>query len=118
MMLITLRLHLDDHAPFRPSAQHRIDRRQMIIEPNIHHAAAHRDHHAEIRYSRFVFGARQLRDTGYHLMLFPSRPCIRRAAPPGCTVLDEPELVALPTRWPSNLSKSPKPVAGWRAQTK
>src|ERR1017187_6626992 len=52
------------------------------------------------------------------LMSFPSRHCIRHGAPPDCTWLDEAELVVLPRRWPPRLSKSPKPAAGWRGQTK
>ena len=52
------------------------------------------------------------------LMSFPSRHCIRHGAQPGCTWLDETELAVPPTRWPPGLAKSPKPVAGWRGQTK
>ena len=47
----------------------------------------------------------------------PSRHCIRQPQP-GCTWLDETELAAPPPRWPPRLARSPKPVAGWRGQTK
>ena len=49
VMRIALRQHFDDDSPFRSRAQHRVDRRQMLIEPYIHDAAAHRDDRAEIR---------------------------------------------------------------------
>jgi hypothetical protein len=53
-MRIELRQHFDDDLlPLR--AQHRIDGRQMCIEPNIHDAAAHRDDHAEVRCVGCVF---------------------------------------------------------------
>src|ERR1017187_5505422 len=52
------------------------------------------------------------------LRSLPSRQCIRRGAQPGCTWLDEPELAVPPTRGTPRLAKSPKPVAGWRGQTK
>jgi len=37
---------------------------------------------------------------------------------PGCTWLDDTEPSVPPARWPPRLAKSPKPVAGWRGQTK
>ena len=46
---IALRQHFDDDLFFRSRAQHRVDRRQMFIEPYIHDAAADRDDHAEVR---------------------------------------------------------------------
>ena len=47
-MRITLRQHFDDDLFFGPRAQHRVDRRQMLVEPYIHDAAAHRDDRAEV----------------------------------------------------------------------
>ena len=44
---ISLRQHFDDDLLFRSRAQHRVNRRQMLVEPDIHDAAAHRDDHAE-----------------------------------------------------------------------
>ena len=52
------------------------------------------------------------------LRSFPSPRYIRHAARPGCTWLDEAALAAPPTRGPPCLARSPKPVAGWRGQTK
>ena len=52
------------------------------------------------------------------LMSFPWRHCIRHGAPPGCTWLDDTKLAVPPTRGLPRLAKSPKPVAGWRGQTK
>ena len=47
-MRIALRQHLDDDLPLISSVQHRVDRRQVLIEPYIHDAAADRNDHAEI----------------------------------------------------------------------
>ena len=52
------------------------------------------------------------------LMSFPSRHCIRHGGQPGCSWLDDTELAVPPTRWLPRLAKSPRPVAGWRGQTK
>ncbi len=49
---IQLRQHLDDDllsAPFSARAQYRVNRRQVLIEPDIDDAAAHRDDDAGIR---------------------------------------------------------------------
>ena len=48
----------------------------------------------------------------------PSRKNTRHGAPPSCTWPDDTELVVPLTRWAPRLAKSPKPVAGWREQTK
>src|ERR1039458_8426985 len=42
-----LRQHFDDDLLFRSREQHRINRRQMLVEPYVHDTAAHRDDHAE-----------------------------------------------------------------------
>jgi hypothetical protein len=52
------------------------------------------------------------------LMSFPSRQCIRHGVQPGCILPDEAKLAVPLARWPLCLAKSPKPVAGWRGQTK
>ena len=52
------------------------------------------------------------------LMTFPWRHCIRHGAQTGCSMLDDKELAALPTRGPHRPAKAPAPVAGWRGQTK
>ena len=57
VMRIALRQHFDDDLPFLARAQHRIDRRQMPIEPHIHDAAAHRDDRAQgSDLQAFLFG--------------------------------------------------------------
>ena len=45
---VPLRQHFDDDLFFRPRAQHRVDRRQRPVEPNIDNAAAHGRDHAEM----------------------------------------------------------------------
>lgn len=42
MSRIPLRQHFDDDLFIRSRVKHRVDRRQMLIETHIHHAAAHR----------------------------------------------------------------------------
>jgi hypothetical protein len=46
---IALRQHLDDDLPLVSSAQHRIDRRQMLFESDVHNASAYRDDRAGTR---------------------------------------------------------------------
>jgi hypothetical protein len=53
---IALRQHFDDDLLLRSRSQHRVDRRQMPIEADIHNAAAHRDHGAGIRAPPADFG--------------------------------------------------------------
>ena len=43
---IFLRQHFDDDLLFRSREQHRVNRRQMGVEPNVHDTAAHRDDYA------------------------------------------------------------------------
>ena len=52
-MRVELSQHLDGDFPFL-RVQQRVDGRQMLIEPYIHDAAAHRDHRAEVRRSGSV----------------------------------------------------------------
>ena len=54
-MGIAMYQHLYNDAPFAAGSQHRVDRRQVLVEPHIHDAAAHRDHHTGIRWICFVF---------------------------------------------------------------
>ena len=44
---IQLRQYLDDDLPLIASTQHRVDRRQMLIEPYIHDTAADRNDRAQ-----------------------------------------------------------------------
>jgi len=46
---ISLGQHLDNDSSFVARPQQRVNWWQVRIEPYIHNAAAHRDHHAEIR---------------------------------------------------------------------
>ena len=46
---ILLGQHLDDDRFFRTCPQHRVDRRQVVIEPHIHDTAAYRDDNAKIQ---------------------------------------------------------------------
>ena len=48
MPRVALRQHFDDNLLFRASVQHRINRRQLPVEPHVHNAAAHRSDCAEI----------------------------------------------------------------------
>jgi hypothetical protein len=52
------------------------------------------------------------------LMSFPSRQCIRLGVQPGCTWLDDTKIAVPLAPGPPLLAKSPRPVAGWRGQTK
>ena len=49
VMRILLRQHFDDDFLLWSGEQHRVDRRQMHIEANVHNTAAHRDDDAHIR---------------------------------------------------------------------
>jgi len=52
------------------------------------------------------------------LIVIPLRCCIHHGVQPGCSWLDGTTLPGLPVYWSPCLAKSPKPVAGWRGQTK
>jgi hypothetical protein len=48
-MRIALRQDLDDDLPLFSCAQHGVNRRQTLVEPNIHDAAADRDDGSDVR---------------------------------------------------------------------
>jgi hypothetical protein len=48
MARILLRQHFDDDLLFRSRKEHRVDGRQMLIEPNVNDTAAYGNDNAEI----------------------------------------------------------------------
>ena len=69
---IALRQHFDDDVLVGTGTQYGIDGRQTPVEPDVHDAAPHRDHHARIRRTRSIVHGCSIRSA--------RRPCPRRIA--------------------------------------
>ena len=71
-LFAALRQHFDDDVLVGTGTQYGIDGRQTPVEPDVHDAAPHRDHHARIRRTRSIVHGCSIRSA--------RRPCTRRIA--------------------------------------